>query len=79
MMEAIVKPARHFEALEVGYNIPAEVGMAAEGVHTPCLIIDLDAFEENAERVRKFCAKHQVSLRAHGKIHKSANLARYQI
>lgn len=65
--------------LEVGYNIPAEIGMTEGDIQTPCLLIDLEAFEKNVERMRYFCAESGVSLRAHGKMHKSADVARYQI
>lgn len=64
---------------EVGYNIPAEVGMAEGDIQTPCLLIDLDAFEKNVERMRSFCAESGIALCAHGKMHKSADVARYQI
>lgn len=64
---------------EVGYNIPAEVGMSEHDIHTPCLLVDLTAFEKNIRRMRDFCAATGVALRAHGKTHKSADVARYQI
>ena len=35
------------EELEVGYNIPAMVGMDEADIQTPCLILDLDALERN--------------------------------
>ena len=66
-------------ALEVGYEIPARIGMAEAEVHTPCLIVDLDAFERNVARMREQCAAMGVRLRAHGKMHKCADVARYQI
>ncbi|MEE9454636.1 MAG: DSD1 family PLP-dependent enzyme [Paracoccaceae bacterium] len=67
------------EELEVGYNIPAELGMSEQDIQTPCLIIDLDAFEKNVEALRVFCERVGISLRVHGKMHKSADVARYQI
>ncbi|NBP49439.1 MAG: DSD1 family PLP-dependent enzyme, partial [Alphaproteobacteria bacterium] len=33
------------EELEVGYNIPALVGMDEADIQTPCLVLDLDALE----------------------------------
>ena len=36
-----VKP----EELEVGYNVPAMVGMDEADIQTPCLVLDLDALE----------------------------------
>ena len=65
--------------LEVGYNIPAQTGMAEQDIQTPCLVIDLDAFERNVGKMRDFCEKSGIGLRAHGKMHKSADVARHQI
>lgn len=66
-------------APEVGYDIPAAVGMAEAEIETPCLIVDLGAFERNIAKMREFCADAGVRLRAHGKMHKSADVAKYQI
>ncbi|MBX2853481.1 MAG: DSD1 family PLP-dependent enzyme [Rhodobacteraceae bacterium] len=66
-------------ALEVGYDIPAAIGMAESEIHTPCLLVDLDAFERNVANMRERCAAMGVRLRAHGKMHKSSDVARYQI
>ena len=35
------------ENFEVGFNIPALVGMNESDIQTPCLILDLDALERN--------------------------------
>ncbi|QIE57298.1 DSD1 family PLP-dependent enzyme [Pikeienuella piscinae] len=66
-------------APEVGYDIPATVGMAETEIETPALIVDLDAFERNIVKMRDFCAAAGVRLRAHGKMHKSADVAKHQI
>lgn len=66
-------------APEVGYDIPAFIGMAETEIETPCLIVDLDAFERNVAKMRDFCATAGVRLRAHGKMHKSADVANYLI
>lgn len=63
----------------VGYDIPAEVGMALEDVATPALIVDLDAFERNVKYMRDFVESKGIRLRAHAKTHKSADIALYQI
>jgi 3-hydroxy-D-aspartate aldolase len=65
--------------LEVGFNIPAQVGMDLAEVCTPALIIDLDAFERNVATLRTRLASAGVRLRAHSKTHKSVDIARYQI
>ncbi len=74
-MNAITK----FDTLEVGYNVPAEVGMDEQDIQTPCLVVDLDAFEKNVETMRAFCERAGVRHRVHGKMHKSADVANYQI
>ncbi|WP_420402278.1 DSD1 family PLP-dependent enzyme [Nisaea sp.] len=66
-------------APEVGYDLPAVVGMSEAEIETPCLVIDLDAFEGNLRQMGEFCAGMGVKLRAHGKMHKSADIARRQI
>jgi len=66
-------------AFEVGYNVPALVGMREDQIQTPCLIIELDAFERNIQKMRQYCASMGVRHRIHGKMHKSVDIARYQI
>ena len=63
----------------VGLNIPAKVGMALDDVATPALIVDLDAFERNVDRMRMFVEQNKIRLRAHAKTHKSADIALIQI
>ncbi len=68
-----------FASLEIGYNVPACIGMAEADIQTPSLIIDLDAFERNIIRMRDHCRAMGVRHRAHGKMHKSADVARIQM
>jgi 3-hydroxy-D-aspartate aldolase len=65
--------------LEVGYDVPAAVGDSIADIHTPALIIDLDAFERNCHKMRTYVESMNVRLRAHAKTHKSADIALYQI
>ncbi len=65
--------------LEVGYNVPALVGMDEADIQTPCLVVDLDAFEKNVTTMRDLCRKMGVRHRVHGKMHKSADVALWQI
>ncbi|PHR91160.1 MAG: alanine racemase [Blastopirellula sp.] len=64
---------------EIGYNIPAKFGMSEKDIQTPCLIVDLDAFEKNVETMRAYCKNSGMRHRVHGKMHKSADIAHYQI
>ncbi|MDW3207919.1 MAG: DSD1 family PLP-dependent enzyme [Alphaproteobacteria bacterium] len=68
-----------FSTLEVGYDVPAAVGMDEADIQTPCLVVDLDAFERNVAKMRDFCREAGVRHRVHGKMHKSADVALYQI
>jgi 3-hydroxy-D-aspartate aldolase len=68
-----------FDHLDIGYDVPAVPGMAEADIQTPCLLIDLDTLEQNIETMRRACEEMGVGLRVHGKMHKSADIARYQI
>ena len=57
---------------------PAEVGMRLEAVDTPALILDLDAFEGNLQRLRD-AVSGRVRVRAHAKTHKCPEIARRQV
>ena len=35
----------------LGYDIPAEIGMAEADILTPALVIDLDVFERNVDQL----------------------------
>ena len=58
---------------------PASIGMVLADVDTPALLIDLDAFERNLQRMAEFGAKHNVRLRPHAKTHKCAAIALQQM
>jgi D-threonine aldolase len=58
---------------------PAVVGMALADVDTPALVIDLDAFERNLQRMSDFVRSAGVRLRPHSKTHKSPDIAKRQI
>ncbi|MEF2548096.1 3-hydroxy-D-aspartate aldolase BhcC [Aurantimonas sp. E1-2-R+4] len=63
---------------EVGYNIPAAVGMREDEIQTPCLILDLDALERNVAKMGKFAKDMGVRHRSHGKMHKSVDVQKLQ-
>ena len=68
-----------FEALELGYDIPARPGMAEADIQTPALIVDLDAFEHNLATMQAHANAMGLRLRPHAKTHKSADVALAQI
>ena len=71
-------PAK-FADLEVGYDVPAAIGMDESEIQTPCLILDLDALERNIRKMGDYAKAHGMRHRVHGKMHKSADIARRQI
>ena len=66
------------EGLEVGYDIPAAIGMPIDEIQTPCLILDLDALERNVRKMGDYARAHNMRHRAHGKMHKSVDVYRLQ-
>ena len=66
------------EELEVGYNIPALVGMDEADIQTPCLVLDLDALERNIIKMGEFAKEMGMRHRVHGKMHKSVDVAKLQ-
>lgn len=58
---------------------PATVGDSLDAVDTPALIVELDAFERNIDRMQRFAERSGVSLRPHAKTHKSADIALKQM
>ncbi|MDR3539214.1 MAG: DSD1 family PLP-dependent enzyme [Acetobacteraceae bacterium] len=58
---------------------PAIPGMREDEIDTPALVIDLDAFEFNLDRMAALLAPTGVKLRAHAKTHKSPVIARLQM
>jgi D-serine deaminase-like pyridoxal phosphate-dependent protein len=60
-------------------NPPAEPGMSVDDVDTPALLVDLDAFEANLDRMAALASAAGVKLRPHAKTHKSPVIAHMQI
>jgi len=58
---------------------PARPGMREDEIDTPALLIDLDAFEFNLDRMAALLAPTGARLRAHAKTHKSPVIARLQM
>ncbi len=69
----------NLDEYEVGYNIPAKPGMNEADIQTPCLIVDLNVLEENIKKMQAHADTMNVRLRVHGKMHKSADIAKMQI
>ena len=59
--------------------IPLDEPVAIEDLQTPALIIDLDQFESNLNRMQSYLDGEGIALRAHTKMHKSPVIAKQQI
>lgn len=68
----------NLENFEVGYDIPAAIGMDEADIQTPCLILDLDALERNIKKMGDYAKAHGMRHRVHGKMHKSVDVAKLQ-
>ncbi len=66
------------DQFEVGYDIPAAIGMDESEIQTPCLILDLDALERNIKKMGDYAKAHGMRHRVHGKMHKSVDVAKLQ-
>ena len=58
---------------------PAEIGMPLNMVDTPALLLDLDAFERNLEKMADTLAGLEIRLRPHAKTHKCPIIALRQM
>ena len=58
---------------------PAEIGMSLAEVDTPALLLELDAFERNLQRMAEAVQGTCVRLRPHAKTHKSPVIALRQM
>ena len=58
---------------------PAEIGMPLAAVDTPALLIELDAFERNLQRLPNSLVGKPVRVRPHAKTHKCPAIALRQI
>src|SRR5690242_8891677 len=58
---------------------PAKIGQREDEVDTPALLLDLDAFEYNLDRMAQLVKDTGVRLRPHAKAHKCPAIAQMQI
>ncbi|NOX39447.1 MAG: DSD1 family PLP-dependent enzyme [Alphaproteobacteria bacterium] len=66
------------DGLEVGFDVPALPGMDEADIQTPCLVVDLDALEQNIKTMGGLARDMGVRHRVHGKMHKSVDIAHLQ-
>jgi 3-hydroxy-D-aspartate aldolase len=58
---------------------PAQIGAPLADIDTPALIVDLDAFERNLQKMAAFARAAGVRMRPHAKTHKCPIIARKQV
>lgn len=68
-----VAQARPIEPIQLDEPIPLEA------LHTPALLIDLDQFESNLNKMQSYLSASGLALRAHTKMHKCPIIARKQV
>ena len=73
-----MKDILDIDEMEVGFDIPAKVGMDEADIQTPCLVLDLDALERNIVKMGDYARAHGMRHRIHGKMHKSVDVALLQ-
>jgi D-serine deaminase-like pyridoxal phosphate-dependent protein len=54
-------------------------GMTKDMLPTPCMVVDLDMFKANVQHVADTAKANGIHVRPHVKIHKSVDVAKYQI
>ncbi len=70
--------AINLDDFEVGYDIPASIGMDEADIQTPSLVLDLDALDRNIKKMGDWAKAHGMRHRVHGKMHKSVDVALLQ-
>jgi 3-hydroxy-D-aspartate aldolase len=55
------------------------VGLPVAEAPTPALLIDLDVFEKNLNRMAGYCRERKCAYRPHGKAHKSSLIGKQQL
>lgn len=55
------------------------VGLPVTEAPTPALLIDLDVFETNLNRMARYCREQKCAYRPHGKAHKSSLIGKQQL
>lgn len=60
-------------------NAPAEIGMTLEEIDTPALVVDLDIYERNLDKIAELIERSGKKLRPHAKMHKSSAVALDQL
>jgi len=62
----------------IGQKIKGQPGSRWQ-IPTPALVLDLDAFERNVQKMADHCEANGIGLRPHAKTHKSAEVAKRQM
>ena len=68
-----VRAARPLDPIQLDKPI------ALDELQTPALVIDLDAFERNLEKMQSYLSSQGIALRSHTKMHKCPVIARKQV
>ena len=78
LLKHVAEDGLHFVPMHSQW-IPAAEGDRLQSVDTPALVLDLDPFDANLDRMREAAGSRGVRVRPHSKSHKSPEIARRQI
>jgi D-serine deaminase-like pyridoxal phosphate-dependent protein len=54
-------------------------GITKDILPTPCMVVDLDNFQANVKHLAETAKANGLHVRPHGKVHKSVDVAKYQV
>ncbi len=73
------KPKSGYSSTESERHLKEGKSLTKSDLITPCLLLDLDAFESNINKMAAHCKAANIHLRPHGKSHKCPDIAQRQI
>ncbi len=81
MTAAETEKTRRVRASEVDAKIVRRdfAGITKEDLPTPALVVERSVLEQNLRKMAEHCRTTGINIRAHGKIHKSVDLAKRQV
>jgi D-serine deaminase-like pyridoxal phosphate-dependent protein len=72
-------PTSHYAEVESRLARHDLKDLSKDDLPTPCMVVDLDIFENNLRVMSEHCRKTGIHLRAHVKVHKSPEIAKRQL
>ncbi len=75
------RPLPETNAMSISFDLPpaARAGQSADTIDTPSLVLDLDTFARNVDRMQTAADRAGIDLRPHAKAHKCPDIALAQM